>query len=74
MQPYANLSGDSGVVAFEIGETSIIVLFKNGKHYEYNEIKPGAETVERMKALALSGRGLGSYISSVVQKNYYRKF
>lgn len=74
MQPYANLNGDSGVVAFEINESSIIVLFNNGKHYEYNEIRPGTATVERMKALALSGRGLGSYIARVVQKNFFRKF
>lgn len=76
MTPYRNLSGNSNVVSYEITEDSIHVVFKSGtqRNYLYNAIRPGRMVVERMKTLATQGRGLNSYISSTVRKNYARKW
>ncbi len=76
MTPYRNLNGDSNVVAYEANEDSIHVIFKNGtcRNYLYNVVRPGRAVVEQMKALAVQGRGLNSYISSVVKDNYTRKW
>lgn len=76
MTPYRNLNGDSNVVAYEANEDSIHVIFKNGtcRNYLYNAVRPGSAVVEQMKALAVQGRGLNSYISSVVKDNYTRKW
>lgn len=76
MTPYRNLSGNSNVVAYEVAEDSIHVVFKSGacRNYLYNSVRPGKAVVERMKALAAQGHGLNSYISSVVKDNFARKW
>lgn len=76
MTPYRNLSGNSNVVTYEVTEDSIHVVFKSGRHrnYLYNSVRPGQVVVERMKALAAQGRGLNSYIVSVVKDRYARKW
>ena len=76
MTPYRHLNGDSNVVAYEATEDSIHVIFKNGtcRNYLYNAVCQGRAVVEQMKAIAVQGRGLNSYISSVVKGNYTRKW
>ena len=74
MQRYANKGRDSGVTYFEITADSITVQFKGGMNYVYDSYRPGSGTVAHLKALALSGHGLNSYISSVVKSNYSRKY
>lgn len=76
MTPYRNLGGNSNVVAYEANDDSIHVLFKSGacRNYLYNSVRPGKAVVERLKGLAAQGRGLGSFISSVVKDNYARKW
>ena len=73
MTPYKNLSGTSGVAAYEIRDQSIVIEFKrNGKYiYDYN--RPGLEQVEEMKRLAVKGRDLSTYISRNVRKRFARK-
>jgi hypothetical protein len=73
MQSYLNLGGDSGVIAYEIGEDFIIVEFKDRSQYLYNYAMTGSGNVERMKQFAISGRGLNSYISRTVRKLYAAK-
>ena len=73
MQRYLNRSGESGVVAYELGPRNIAVRFVDGSVYLYDADKPGAEQVDEMKRLAQAGRGLSSYISRCVQQNYARK-
>ena len=75
MERYKNLSGDSNVVAYELGQGSITVQFASGTHrtYVYNSAKPGAVTVAEMQRLAVAGRGLNSYIGRVVKGNYSGK-
>jgi hypothetical protein len=76
MTPYRNLNGDSNVVGYEANENSLHVIFKSGpcRNYLYNVDRPGRAIVEQMNTLALQGRGLNSYIFSVVKSNYARKW
>ncbi len=74
MQPYANLSGNSGVVAYEIRADSVIVEFTDGWLYSYTYRSAGADNIERMKELAASGRGLSGFISTTVRNDYATKF
>lgn len=74
MQAYANKGGDSGVVFYETTPDAITVQFKDGWKYVYDSTKPGVATVSKMKGLAQAGHGLNSYISSVVKKNFSRKY
>lgn len=76
MERYRNLGGDSGVIAFEIGDGSITVQFKDGKHrhYLYTVASTGARDVAELQKLAQAGRGLNSYITRVVGKRYARRW
>ena len=76
MTPYRNLSGKSNIVSYDIAEDSIHVVFKSGTHrnYLYNHVSPGRVMVDTMKALAIQGHGLNSYISSTVKGNYDKKW
>jgi hypothetical protein len=75
MTPYLDLSGTSGVRAYEIGADHLKVWF-NGQPgegpYVYDHRRPGPEQVAAMKALARAGRGLGTYIAQQVGANYAR--
>jgi hypothetical protein len=74
MIKYLNRSGNSGVDSYEIVPEGIIVKFSNGTKYLYSFIKPGKREVEKLKTLAISGKGLSSYISSHIKNNYEKKF
>jgi hypothetical protein len=73
MARYANLSGNSGVETYKIGDESIIVGFKVNQRYLYNYWKPGRAHVEKMKKLAEAGSGLSTYIAKYVKDNYAAK-
>ncbi|MCW3464831.1 hypothetical protein [Chitinophaga nivalis] len=73
MQIYQNLDGASAVTSFLIGPDSITVEFNGDAAYLYDYDQPGSGAVEQMKTLALSGRGLNSYINKHVGKNYAAK-
>jgi hypothetical protein len=70
MQPYKNLSGNSGVVAYEAGGDSIIVEFEDGAIYRYTADSAGGANIEIMKQLAREGRGLSTFIVRHVRKAY----
>ena len=76
MKPYLNLSGNSNIASYENSDDSIHVIFKSGaqRNYLFNHTRPGRAIVERMKVLAVQGRGLNSYISTTVNKNYFKKW
>lgn len=74
MQRYRNLSGDSGVVAYELAPGRIVVQFVDGWKYEYTNLSAGAATIDTMQRLAREGRGLSSFISVHVRNDYARKF
>ena len=73
MQPYKNLSRNSGIRGYEIRGDSLVLYFKEGGGYVYDRHKPGAKHVAEMKRLALAGRGLATYLNKHVRENYARK-
>lgn len=73
MEPYLNLSGESGVTGYELGADFIRVRFQGGVTYRYGQTRPGPHHVARMKACAVAGRGLGTYISQNVRDLYESK-
>lgn len=73
MERYANLEGDSGVLAYEIGADYIKVQFRGGTTYVYDSANPGDIHVRHMQELARAGRGLSTYISRHVRNAYARK-
>jgi len=73
MNRYQNLGGDSGVIAYEIGDDFIEVQFKDGWIYLYTYMSTGRGDVETMKRLAAAGQGLNSFISTTVKKRFASK-
>lgn len=73
MQQYLNLSRNSGVSAFTMASNYIDVKFSDGSIYRYTYYSTGSGNVEHMKLLAMAGRGLNSFISRYVRKNYAAK-
>ncbi len=63
MERYKNLSGHSGVVAFEILRGGIAVEFVNDSIYLYTVESAGREQIAEMKKRARAGRGLSTWIS-----------
>lgn len=70
LRRYRNLSGNSGVVAYEVGPDWIAVRFRNGETYRYTHASAGRLHVEEMKKLAHAGAGLSAYISRHVHEAY----
>ena len=73
MERYKNLGGDSNVAQYQLGEASILVMFGDGSLYEYTNASAGFRAIATMHRLAVAGRGLNSFISTTVRKNYSRK-
>jgi hypothetical protein len=73
LKPYRNRSGHSGVSAYAIGKSFILVRFAHDGIYEYTDTKPGRMHVRNMQTLAKAGVGLSTYISRFVRDNYARK-
>jgi hypothetical protein len=69
MQRYKN-SVNSGVLAYDIGHDRIKVKFLDGTIYLYTYQSAGAQNIEQMKTLALSGKGLTTFINQVVHEKY----
>jgi len=63
MQPYANQSGNAGVLAYDIRPHAIVVQFKSGKTYLYTTPSAGASAIDTMQALARAGKGLSTFIN-----------
>ncbi len=73
MTPYKNVSGNSGVVAFELSAEFIKVRFRHEpKIYVYDNETPGLIHVRKMKKLAIAGQGLSTYISQHIRENFAR--
>ena len=69
--PYKNRNPKAGVSSYEIIDDAIILEFADATfRYVYNATKPGAEHIDAMKRLALSGNGLTTYVNQHVRENY----
>ncbi|MHB9840679.1 hypothetical protein Q8F57_038335 [Paraburkholderia terrae] len=70
MKRYRDLSGQSGVVAYEVSDDAITVKFRDGDVYLYDYATTGRREVEEMKRLAVAGQGLSTYISRYVRERF----
>ena len=70
MQPYKNLSGISGVAAYDFGFDRIIVQFDTGVIFTYTYDSAGRVNVEQMKIFAACGKGLHTYINQTPAVKY----
>lgn len=61
-QPYADVDGDSNVVAYEYGRGYINVRFADGAEYQYTGESAGDDSILIMQLLADEGDGLNAYI------------
>lgn len=63
MEPYRSTSWKpSGAIGYELGEDYIIVAFRGGV-YKYTHGSCGQRHVQAMQRLALTSRGLSTYIA-----------
>jgi hypothetical protein len=79
MQPYKNLSGQSGIELYVYENDSITVKFKEKNKsghdtYKYTYQSAGNDSIEKMKGLADIGQGLHTYINQEVRKKYDSKW
>ncbi|RYF14221.1 MAG: hypothetical protein EOO30_18905 [Comamonadaceae bacterium] len=63
MKRYRNLSGKSGVAAYDAAPGRIVVVFREGERYTYTDASAGARQVALMQELARAGRGLCTFIA-----------
>jgi len=70
MTQYANQDKNSGILAYEIADDSIMVQFSSGVTYLYTYTSAGSRNIEQMKQLAIEGRGLNSFIMKYVRTSY----
>ncbi len=70
MRSYRNLSGNSGVTAFQRGRTYIRVEFSGESVYRYTHQSAGRNNIDEMKRLARQGEGLNSFINCEVRTLY----
>jgi hypothetical protein len=73
MEQYTNTSGTSVVKGYTPLPDGIIVLFTTGEAFTYTYESAGKRHIEAMKKLAVSGKGLGTYIETVVKQGYARQ-
>ncbi len=74
MVPYKNLSGNSDVVAYELGEGYIWVQFISGPEaYLYTNASVGKINIKRLQTCAKEGKGLCTYIDRYCHSLYERK-
>lgn len=73
MTAYKNLSGKSGITAYAIGDDYIDVEFNSGGVYRYTEASVGEVHFNVMKALAIAGAGLNSFINKFVRFRYDKR-
>ncbi len=73
MEIYKNLNGNSGVTAYELGSDSITIEFTDGAVYQYTYQSAGKRNVEKMKKLAVAGKGLSSFVAQQVKERYEKR-
>lgn len=73
MKRYEDITGTSGITAYEIKDESITIEFSRGSVYIYTYSSTGKRNIEKMKKLALAGKGLSTYISRNIKDKYETK-
>ncbi|MCP4457242.1 MAG: hypothetical protein GY816_04330 [Cytophagales bacterium] len=69
MKTYQNLSGKSAITSYEIGQQRMVVEYKNGSAYLYDDSISGGLYLDIMKDLTQTGLGLHTFITQFVGTN-----
>ena len=72
-EKYRNLGGKSNVASYKIVKDSVTVRFADHSVYIYSNQRAGRLNVNQMKALAISGQGLGTFIGASLKEGFARK-
>ena len=73
MPAYANLSGKSGVIAYDDSTPDeILVTFRTGRyrHYLYTAASCGLAAVNVLRSRARAGKGLNEFITRHIKGGY----
>ncbi len=73
MVRYKNVDGKSKVAKYNVTKDTMTVRFVDHSEYVYTNQSVGPETMKKMKALALAGKGLGTFIDANVKDRFSRK-
>ena len=73
MARYKNLSGNSKVVQYEIVKDSMKIRFSDCSVYIYTNQSADPRNISKMKALAIAGKGLSTFIDTNVKDRFSRK-
>lgn len=73
MKKYLNRQGNSGVTGYKIDAGGISVAFNDNAVYLYTNTSAGVNAIEKMKELAIAGKGLSTYISKNVKDKFEKK-
>ena len=76
MRPYGDYNGISGITGFAIDpdDNYMEIEYASGGVYTYSKANVGEVNFAVMKALAISGSGLNSYINKNVRGRGVRRF
>ncbi|MBI4350394.1 MAG: hypothetical protein HY550_03045 [Elusimicrobia bacterium] len=72
-EKYQNLGGKSKVAYYKIVKDSVTVRFADHSVYIYSNQSAGRLNVNQMKALAIAGKGLGTFIDANLKEGFARK-
>jgi hypothetical protein len=70
---YKNLSGKSIVARYEIMKDGMTIRFTDHSVYIYTNQTADPKNISKMKALAIAGKGLGTFIEANLKDRYLRK-
>jgi hypothetical protein len=73
MARYKNLSGNSKVAKYAIAKDSMRVKFADSSVYIYTNQSADPSNISKMKTLAVTGRGLSTFIDANVKDRFSRK-
>lgn len=72
-EKYLNLSGNSTVASYKIVKDAVTIGFTSHGKYIYSNQSAGRLNINQMKALAIAGKGLGTFIEANLKEGYARK-
>ena len=67
MKAYKNAGSSSTVASYEIIRDTVVLEFADGTQAVYTPESAGANNIERMKVLAETGKGLGTFLSGSIK-------
>ena len=73
MVRYKNLSGNSKVVQYEIAKDAMKIRFADCSVYIYSNQSADPCNISKMKTLAITGKGLSTFIDANVKDRFSRK-